>query len=409
MNTKTSAEVGAQVQVPSLVEILADIPDFRKARGVRYPLSALLTLACVAMMCGYTSQSAIAEWGHNYGKGWLKRLGIARAHSPSQSTLHRVFAGVDVALLEGRLADWAHLVLDKMCRVRKPSSMAEWEYQALAVDGKTLRGSRKQGAPGAHLLSAFSQRLGVVLRQVAVDDKSNEISAMTELLANLVLHGRLITGDALLTQRDVARAIVEAGGDYLLVVKDNQPLLRQDIQAVFEAPRSELLEMGLTQQELASQRCVCQVSMHGSRIEERVLRTSTALGHCYGQDLWPGLAQVMQVRRTITDKGTGRSSREVAYAITSLSPGRATPTQLLQAWREHWHIETRLHWVRDVTFREDQSQVHSGRAPQLMAALRNTAIALLRLQGEVNIAAACRRRAARPALAVRAVTRPLRL
>src|SRR5690348_4462980 len=139
MNTKTSQK--QEAQVPSLVEILADIPDFRKARGVRYPLSALLTLSCVAMMCGYTSQSAIAEWGHNYGKAWLKRLGISRAQAPSQSTLHRVFAGVDVTLLEARLADWANMVLDRMCRLHKGANVREWEYQALAVDGKTLRGS----------------------------------------------------------------------------------------------------------------------------------------------------------------------------------------------------------------------------------------------------------------------------
>jgi predicted transposase YbfD/YdcC len=271
--------------------------------------------------------------------------------------------------------------------------------EAVAVDGKTLRGSRKQGAANAHLLSALSQSIGLVLAQVAVEDKTNEINAMLELLANLVLPGRVITGDALLTQHKIVKAIVEHGGDYLLVVKDNQPLLRQDIECVFEAP----CELDLTPHELFSERCVCEVSIHGRRIEERVLRASTALCECYGDDLWPGLGQVLQIRRRITDKRTGSTTTNTAYAITSLSPDRATPTQLLHAWREHWHIENKLHWVRDVTFDEDRSTVRSGSIPQVMAALRNAAIGLLRVLGATNIARACRYYAARPNLAVAAL------
>jgi predicted transposase YbfD/YdcC len=189
-----------------------------------------------------------------------------------------------------------------------------------------------------------------------------------------------------------------------LVVKDNQPLLRADIEAVFEAPH--LLD--LTPQELGSERKVRQVSMHGKRIEERVLRASTALNECYkggakGGDLWPGLGQVLQIKRTITDKQTGRTTSESAYAITSLSPERATPAQLLQAWKEHWHIENKLHYVRDVTFDEDRSTVRTGTIPLVMATLRNTAIGLLRLLGATNIASACRLFAAQPHLALAAL------
>ncbi len=149
------------------------------------------------------------------------------------------------------------------------------------------------------------------------------------------------------------------------------------------------------------------MSIHGRRIEERVLRTSTALCDCYGDDLWPGLGQVLQLKRTITDKHTDRTTSETAYAITSLSPHRATPEQLLTAWREHWHIENKLHWVRDVTFDEDRSTVRSGHIPQVMAALRNTAIGLLRLLGATNIARACRQFAAQPHLALAALGCPL--
>jgi len=379
MNTRT---------VPSLRDALAEVAEFRQARGRRYELLSVLLLCCVAVMCGYRSQSAIAEWGTNYGRKWLARLGIKGGRGPSQPTLHRIFKGIDCEQLERVVAQWAELVLQG-CWQKPPA------LEAVAVDGKTLRGSQRQGALDAHLLSALSHRLGVVMAQVAVKDRTNEIGQSDDLLAALVLEGRIITADSLLTQREIAQTIIARGGDYLLPVKENQPCLREEIALVFA--ESKLLQDTITEARTIEQ--------HGGRIEERRLRASTAL---FGYTDWPGHQQVLEVQRTIMNKRTGKTRHEVAYAITSLSAERATARQLLQIWREHWHIENKLHWVRDVTFDEDRSQVRTARIPEVMAALRNVVISLLRVCGAENIAAATRRYAARPALALAAVGLNLR-
>jgi predicted transposase YbfD/YdcC len=370
-------------KVPSLRDALADVPDFRQAQGRRYELLPVLLMCCVAVMCGARSQAAIADWGQNYGTRWLTCLGIGRRRGPSQPTLHRIFKALDGELFEQCVTRWAEQVLVSCAGT--PAAL-----EALSIDGKSLRGSARQGAPESHLLGAVSQRLGLVIAQLAVTDKSHEAGKIESLLAALVLEGRVVTCDALHTHASVAQTILAAGGDYLLPVKDNQPVLRQDIALVFA--HADRLSETITEARTTDQ--------HGGRIETRWLRASTALE---GYLEWPGHAQVLELQRTVTEKRTGKTRREVAHAITSLGRERATARQLLEVWRAHWHIENRLHWVRDVSFDEDRSQVRAGHAPQVMATLRNIAISLLRICGAANIAAACRRYAAQPALALAAV------
>ncbi len=374
--------------VPPLAAVLADFPDFRDPRGVRHPLCAVLLLSCVAMLCGARGESAIAEWAENYGGTWRDPLGFTRPDGPSQSTVQRIFKGLDCDLLETRLGQWATQVIAQFANPFDPPVPLE----AMAIDGKTLRCSARCGAEDAHLLSAFSQRLGVVLghaaqRAPAVPDKTNEITAIDDLLARLVLTGWVVTTDALFTQADIAQAISAAGGDYLMEVKGNQPTLHDDLALLFADPNAACVQ--------AEER-----RMHGGRIERRVLRASTELT---GYTDWPGMAQALCMERRITQKATGETRTDVAYAITSLAPHHATPAQLLVLWREHWHIENKLHWIRDVTFDEDRSTVRAGNIPQVMATLRSTAISVARLHGATNIAAACRRYAAQPALALAAI------
>lgn len=358
-----------------LIEVFAMIPDFRKPRGKRHPLAALFALACCAMLWGARSDSAIAEWGRNYGLRIAQALGFTHA-TPCAATLHTVFRHVNRDAFEAHLGAWADQV------VRSLPPRLETSETAIALDGKTLRGSKKQGAPGIHLLSALAHHVGVTLAHHAVDDKTNEITAVETLLQQLVLEGRIVTMDALLTQRHIAQTIVDKGGDYVMVVKENQPHLRADIELVFTLPP------------VGDRQATAQtVDLGHGRIEQRNITTSAAL---VGYSDWPGLAQVFELGRHVVFPKTGKERVEVVYGVTSLRPERATPERLLTLVRGQWEIENKSHWVRDVTFDEDRSQVRCGNLPQVMAALRNTAIGLLRSAGYLNIAAACRQLAAQP-------------
>lgn len=371
-------------EVPSLAQALSLIPDFRQAQGRRYELLPVLLLACVAVLCGCRSQSAISEWGTNYGSTWLRKLGFSSGCAPSQPTLHRIFKGINHLLVEQALTTWGQKVLAVL------ASSSSTDLEPVAIDGKTLCGSSKQGARDAHLLSCLSHRLGIVLAQIAVDDKTNEITKVGDLLEGLVLTGKVVTGDAMITQRAIAENILSRGGDYLLVVKDNQPQLLEDIKMSFADYwwiRDTITTDSLTDQ-------------HGSRVQSWHLQASTLME---GYSSWPGLKQVLKLKREVINKSTGEVREETSYAITSLERKQAGPAELIKIWREHWHIENRLHWVRDVTYDEDRSAVRSGHIPQVMAALRNAAISVMRIMGQSNIAAACRRYAARPALALTAM------
>lgn len=369
--------------VPPLVDVFAALPDPRCAQGKRHPLTALLLLACVAMLAGARGQSGIADWAKNYGEPWRTRLGFTHAKGPSQSTIQRVFAHLPVERLEMQLAQWTQQVVAALATTAETTDALD----GVAMDGKTLRMSARCGAADAHLLSIFSHRFGLVLGQVAVREKANEITASDDALATLLLTGVVITGDAMFTQRAIAQTILDADNDYLLVVKENQPMLHDEISVLFADPDAAVVE-------------ATSVTRHNPRIERRRLRASTEL---VGYSDWPGLGQVLCMERQVTERRTGETSEERAYAVTSLPPQRATPAQLLRLWREHWQIENKLHWVRDVTFGEDGSTVRVGRGPQVLAALRNLAIGLLRLGGATNIAAACRRHQAQPALALAVV------
>jgi predicted transposase YbfD/YdcC len=203
----------------------------------------------------------------------------------------------------------------------------------------------------------------------------------------LVLEGRIITVDALLTQRKVSQDVIEGRGDYVMIVKENQKALMDEVKTVFDGPCSHLLRKWSDKT----------TDIGHGRIEERFLISSDELK---GYSDWPGLHQVFELTRTIVTKKTGEVSKETVYGITSLSPEEANAKRLNDLVRSHWHIENKVHWVRDVIYDEDRSQVRCGNTPQVMSAIRNTVIGLMRHSGITNIASACRRFSARPKLAL---------
>src|SRR6516164_7890193 len=212
----------------SLIELLEGLPDPRRARGKRHPLPALLALAFVAMLSGQTGYGAIVQYGHERGWPFLQLLGFTRRRGLCKATYSRVFRRIDVAAFEAAVSRWI------LARVKSTA------VEHLAIDGKTLRGSREGQTPAVHLVAAYAPEVQAAVAQLRVDAKTNEHKAALEMLGILPVKGRVVIGDAMFTHRDVCTEVIKGGGDYLLPVKENQPTLLADIQAAFAEPPAGL-------------------------------------------------------------------------------------------------------------------------------------------------------------------------
>jgi predicted transposase YbfD/YdcC len=357
---------------------LEKVPDPRQRRGKQYEWRFLLAILCAALVSGQKSVRGIADWAQQHRQDVLCSLPAAKPRIPSASTLYRVLRTLDIDRLERQVAAHGHQVdqADPTTGQVQGCHAEAWRGQAL--DGKELRGASAQGDKTV-LVSLVRHESGIVLAQRRVAQKTNEIRAVPSLLAGQDLHGTVTTVDALLTQRALAQQVLDQGGDYLMVVKRNQPQLWEAIDRLFHAspfPRGEEDRLAYTT-----------TSKGHGRLERRSLVSSAAL-RAYLD--WPGVEQVMQRTYTCVKLKSGEVSEEVTYGITSLSRARALPEQLERLWRGHWTIENRDHYVRDETLGEDRCQVHTGDAAQALAALRNGVLNALRYQGWHNIAAALR-------------------
>ena len=380
------------IQCGDLVEILAQVPDPRKAKGKRHPLRAILGLAVLAIMCGYRSYSAIAQWGRTYNPALVKALGFTHTKTPCAATLHNLFKRLNIAKLEQVLTQWTTQTLQSVPQAT--------DRLALAIDGKKLNGSAKQNATVSHLLSVVSHQLGVTIAQKAVDTQTNEIPISTEILSAFDIKGMIVTTDALLTQRDFCNKVCALDGDYVVPVALNHRQLHQDIACLFAPPidintadgtGNPLQQMHTELDQTLDTHQVVEKG-HG-RIEKRRLTASTALNE-YVQ--WPGVNQVFAYDYQRIDLSTGQVKQKPQYGITSLTPDQASAADLMALRRGHWTIENKSHWVRDVVLGEDASQVRRGAIPQVMSALRNTALAVLRFAGYNKVTQAMRYFAAHP-------------
>src|SRR4051812_6570776 len=355
---------------------LSAVPDPRHRRGQRYAWPVLLTVIAAALVSGQQGMRGIGQWVAEHAEDLGPLLGLTPGRVPSVATLRRTVRCVDLEALEMRLAAFVAALPD--LPPTATAALAPLPWRGLALDGKAVRGANRHGVQ-VHLVSLVRHDDGRVLGQVAVADKSNEITAAPQLLARHSLHGTVTTMDALLAQQALARQILAQGGHYLMGIKANQPALLAAITACFATPPPP--ERGDETDTVST----CDKG-HG-RLEVRTLERSAALNAYL---TWPAVGQVLRRTCQRVILKTGEIAEEISYGVTSLPPHAASAAQVEALWRGHWTIENRVHYVRDVTWGEDASQVHTGHAPQALAALRNGLLSLLRACGWTQIADATR-------------------
>lgn len=369
----------SEEQCSTWAALAQDWPDPRKRRGRRYEWAGLLVLIGAAVASGQQSGAAIAQWVREHASEWQCWLPTAGGRVPSAATLRRTLRRLDAADVEQRVSRW---VTAPAPRPPEREDRAPAAPQGLAVDGKAVRGAQRHGAR-VHLVSAVTHHQAQVLAQRAVADKSNEIPVVRALLAERDLHGWLVTLDAMHAQRETAALIQDQGGDYLMVVKENQPDLYAALSAWFAEPSwAEEREATVT----------TWAKGHG-RLERRTL-TRRVLTQRERLD-WPGAQQALR-RVTWARELSSGHERQVTttFALTSLSGEQADVAALEAYWRGHWTVENQVHYVRDVTCGEDAGQARCGATPQVLAALRNGVLSRLRQQGWTHMAAALRHLAA---------------
>ena len=321
-----------------LLELLGRVPDPRALRGRRHSAAALIAVAVCAVLTNAQGFTAIAEWARDAGRRRLSRLGMTRGVA-DESTFRRLFARLDADVLDRVLCTWACTRAGVVKGLR-----------VYAIDGKSARGARKKGAARSFLVAAFDHATGTVAAQVGIGSKDSEITAARTLLDLLVLKGAVLTLDALHTQVVTAAQILAAGAHYVLTVKGNQKNL---YAALKRLPWAKIPATTTTQQG------------HGRRATRtiKVLQAPSWI-------TFAAAMQVAQLRRTTTTKG--KKTVEIVYLITSADARTATPDVLATWVQGHWGIENRLHWVRDVTFGEDKSQIATGNAPPCHHRCRRT-------------------------------------
>ena len=294
---------------------------------------------------------------------------MGEVQSPHRTTYSRMLSNA-VSVLE----------LERAVRDFFVAAKAGGQWVQVVIDGKTLRGSIGTGrSRGVHLLAAYIPEEGFVMAQVEVDGKENEISAAPRLLDAIDLRGKVVTADAMLTQRQLSVQIVKTGGHYVWNVKDNQPQLREDIATLFE--RENPGDGFCTEKAATITRAETIDKGHG-RLEQRILRASSDLNDYLD---WPYVQQVFELDRRVKRLRDGRMTRQVSYGVTSLNRHQASPQRLLDIVRTHWQIENGLRYRRDETLREDWRHLRGDHAQRMMATINSLTLGLMLRIGVRNV------------------------
>jgi predicted transposase YbfD/YdcC len=357
-----------------LVERLQTIPDHRRqCDNLKHRLVDILILGFCGTLGGCDDFVEIADWATDNAEFFGTFLELPNG-IPSHDTFNRIFTTVKPATLQAVLLPWL---------LERRGLPGEWIH----VDGKTMRHTRRDSKKlGAlHVVSAWAGQTGLTLGQIAVDAKSNEITAIPSLLELLDLRHKIVTIDAMGCQKEIARTIVDQEGDYILGAKDNQPTLAAEIEAGFAEAVT---------QPTAGQRTYTTEDEHPGRHEHRTVKVLSAAKYLSAALLaaWPGLVTLVMVIRVVTYKMTGETTTETSYYISSLRPNAR---RIGRAIRGHWSIENGLHWVLDVVFREDARRLYDRTAAANTAFLNRLALSLLRGEPSKRSLKLKRKRAAR--------------
>ena len=344
------------VRSASLLDHFSALRDPRQRWRVVYPLPEILLLVLCATLSGMEDFVEIRLWGEER-LDFLRRFLPYERGLPAHDTLNDVINALDAELFKSCFATWVE-------------SLRDGDPDVIAIDGKTSRRShaRAKGREPLHLASAWASRQRLVLAQEAVDEKSNEIVAIPLLLERLELKGALVTIDAMGTQIDIAGKIVARGGDYLLALKANRPVLHRDVVAFFDAPPADMLEPPHETTD----------GDHG-RLEQRRHVVCHAVDWLFSdrryadEPRFPHLAMIGMVESQV--ERNGAIARERRYYLSSTKLDAKT---FAAAVRAHWGVENRLHWVLDVVFHDDLARLRSGNGPQNMAVVKHMAMNLVR-------------------------------
>jgi predicted transposase YbfD/YdcC len=366
VNTETIAHSRSRSKDPaSILEHFAELPDPRREHGKVHMLDEIVFMSICAVPCGADSWQEIADYSHSK-YDWLKTFLTLPGGVPSHDTFRRVYCLLDPLAFQVCFSDWIAALMDRHGLISVPADQPA--LRPIAIDGKTQRGSarRSVGQSPLHMVSAWAVENHLTLGQVATHEKSNEITAIPELLKLLDLEGAVLTIDAMGCQRDIAAGIVEQKGEFVLAVKDNQPHLYEDIEQAFEKALDQG-EPGVDFTEFQTK------GTHSGRQETRTCCVITNPKGIRNMGLWTKLTAICMVISECEVNGTFRS--EIRYFIGSVD---TTAEQYLGWVRGHWGIENSLHWVLDVCFREDEQRHWAGNSAQNLSWLRKLALCLLK-------------------------------